>query len=76
MGVCYQNGQGIAKDDTEAVKWYRKAADKGNATAQFNLGMCYKNGIGTSKDESEAARWFRKAADQGLEKAQALCRNV
>ena len=28
LGVCYDNGQGVAKDEVEAVKWYRKAAEQ------------------------------------------------
>ena len=31
LGVCYANGQGVAKDDVEAVKWYRKAAEQNDA---------------------------------------------
>jgi TPR repeat protein len=27
-------GEGVAQDDNEAVKWYRKAAEQGDATAQ------------------------------------------
>jgi len=30
-------GQGVAKDYTEAVKWYRKAADQGYAPEQKKL---------------------------------------
>src|SRR5208283_2949728 len=31
-------GRGVGKDYEEALKWYRKAADQGNAAAQYNLG--------------------------------------
>jgi TPR repeat protein len=55
----------VAKDEVEAVRWYRKAADQGDAGAQSNLGFCYANGTGVAKDEVEAVRWYRKAADQG-----------
>ena len=65
----YENGRGVAKDDYEAVKWYRKAADQGDARAQCNLGLMYENGRGVSKDEYEAVKWFRKAAEQGYENA-------
>jgi hypothetical protein len=34
LGVMYENGNGVLKDYTEAVKWYRKAADQGAAAAQ------------------------------------------
>jgi uncharacterized protein len=33
----YQYGEGVPKDDAEAVKWYRKAADQGNSDAQAKL---------------------------------------
>ena len=59
----------MAKDETEAVKWYRKAAEQGVALAQTDLGNCYLNGIGVSKDGTEAMKWFRTAADQGFGQA-------
>jgi len=58
------------EDDLEAVEWYRKAADQGDAGAQFSLGFMYANGHGVPKDEGEAVKWYRKAADQGLAEAQ------
>ena len=43
----------------------RKAAEHGDAMAQFSLGVCYQNGWGVGKDTDEAAKWYRKAAEQG-----------
>jgi TPR repeat protein len=60
----------VAKDEAEAVRLYRLAADQGYAAAQFNLGVCYRNGIGVAKDEAEAVRLYRLAADQGDAAAQ------
>jgi TPR repeat protein len=70
LGVMYANGFGVAKDESEAVKWYRKAAEQGIAQAQFNLGKCYDNGDGVEKDAREAIKWHRKAAEQGYAAAQ------
>ena len=42
-GFCYYNGTGVAKDQAEAVKYYRLAADQGHAQAQFNLGRICLN---------------------------------
>ena len=39
LGLMYRNGFDVPENDTEAVKWYRLAADQGNASAQFNLGV-------------------------------------
>src|SRR5439155_555911 len=70
LGVCYGGGQGVAKDEAEAVKWYRKAAGQNDALAQYSLGCCYANGLGVTKDYVEAVKWFRKAAEQKYAMAQ------
>ena len=35
LGFMYDEGLGVVQDYAEAVQWYRKAADQGNAGAQF-----------------------------------------
>ena len=60
----------MAKDEVQAVSWFRKAADQGHAKAQHNLGYCYDNGKGVPKDEVQAVSWYRKAAEQGYVDAQ------
>ena len=70
LGLIYGNGRGVPVDYGEAVKWYRKAAEQGDANAQNNLGLMCQNGWGVSIDYAEAIKWFRKAAEQGLLKAQ------
>jgi hypothetical protein len=66
----YSQGQGVAKDFAESLRWYRKAADQGDAKAQNGLGLMYFRGQGVPQDYGEAARWYRKAADQGYAKSQ------
>ena len=70
LGLFYYNGEGVAKDFSEAVKWYRKAAEKNLADAQDGLGFCCANGQGVAKDEVEAVKWYRKAAEQNYAYAQ------
>ena len=48
-----------------ALKWYRKAANQGDARAQYNLGLVYTDGQGVAQDYAEAANWYRLAAGQG-----------
>ena len=60
----------MAKDQVEAVKWFRKAAEQNFAGAQYNLGLCYDTARGVAKDQVEAAKWYRKAAEQNLAEAQ------
>ena len=50
--------------DTEAVHWYRLAAEQGHAEAQFSLGLMYATGSGVIEDTEEAVRWYRLAAEQ------------
>jgi TPR repeat protein len=65
----YSNGYGVAQNYAEALKWYRLAAEQGEAIAQYNLGYMYEYGRGVAKDYTQAMRWYRQAADQGLKPA-------
>ncbi|HHQ4547446.1 TPA: LysM-like peptidoglycan-binding domain-containing protein, partial [Aeromonas veronii] len=58
------------QDLQQAADWYRKAAEQGNAEAQFALGQMYENGQGVLQDHQQAAIWYRKAAEQGYADAQ------
>ncbi len=49
---------------------YLKAAEQGNADAQFNLARMYFSGQGMRHDDAQAAQWTRKAAEQGHAGAQ------
>jgi TPR repeat protein len=66
----YSSGRGVPQDDAQAVEWYRKAADQGNADAQFFLASCYDAGAGVPRDYAQGAKWWRKAAEQGNAAAQ------
>jgi len=54
------------KDYNEAIKWFLKAGEHGDASAQLVLGRCYYEGQGTAKDYNAALRWWCKAAEQGI----------
>ena len=58
------------RDYKEAVARYRKAAEQGDASAQYNLGVMYSKGQGVPQDYKEAVVWYRKAAQQGDANAQ------
>lgn len=65
LALMYDDGEGVAKDAKEAVRWYRKAAEQGHPRAQNNLGASYETGVGVDRsDYAEALRWYRKAAAQ------------
>ena len=71
LGAAFVIGSlGVAKDEAEAVEWFRKAAKHNNTQAQNLLGICYHNGEGVAQDYVEAVKWFRKAAEQNDAHAQ------
>ncbi|MDA1306902.1 MAG: sel1 repeat family protein, partial [Acidobacteria bacterium] len=55
---------GVPQDYVEAVAWYRKAADQGDAAAQYNLGAMYFKGEGVPQDYVEAHKWRNLAASR------------
>jgi len=55
----------VKRDLNEALRFYRAAAEKGLAEAQFELGTWHADGRVVPSDDKEAMRWFQKAADQG-----------
>ncbi|WP_277870245.1 tetratricopeptide repeat protein, partial [Vibrio breoganii] len=61
----YQTGTGVIENRKEAVRWYEKAANQGNAFAQGKLGWMYETGTGVIENHKEAVRWYEKAANQG-----------
>ena len=69
-GLCTTRGRGVPQDYTQAALWYRKAAEQGNAEAQYDLGALYVKGQGVPQDYAQAALWYRKAAEQGDAEAQ------
>jgi hypothetical protein len=81
LGRAYYGGSGIPVDDVEAVKWFHKSADQGNANAQFCLGSAYLWGNhGLPINYAEAIKWLKKAADQRHYRAEwlhdvAYCQN-
>ena len=70
LGIMYDYGYGVKRDKTEAVNWYRRAAEQGHPGGQRSLGWAYQKAIGVEKDEAEAVKWYRKAAEQGYAVAQ------
>ena len=68
----YASGEGVPQDYSEAIKWFREAADQGEPHAEMKLGAAYENGFGVPQDSATAASWLRKAADQGNAESQRI----
>ncbi len=67
MAVRYHNGEGVPQDDTQAMKWFERAAEQGHVDAQSRLGAYYWAGRGVPEDLSKAYYWSAIATAQGDE---------
>lgn len=65
IGMIYLNQCNYAF----AVKYFRKAIDKGVTGGYTSLGLCYANGYGVVKDREKAKELLQVAIDQGDEEA-------
>lgn len=63
-------GDGRARDDGRAARWYALAAEQGHADAQCALAVMYLSGRGVVSDELRAFGLFEHAAQQGHSRAQ------
>ena len=65
LGVMYENGTGVSKDQVHAAQLYKQACDGGNAPGCTNLAFMYLIGTGVSKDQVRAAQLYKQACDGG-----------
>ncbi len=65
LGVCYQYGIGVEKDDALAVKQYIKGAEKNQALALFNAGKYLLNGIGIAPNIKRGLEYLNLAKEKG-----------
>lgn len=68
VGILYSMKDSKFYNQTEAVKCFDniiKAAEQGNAEAQYQLAIMYRDGNGVKKDNEKQLIWHNKAAEQG-----------
>lgn len=67
LGILYENGWAVPRDEAQAVAWYRKASDQGDAEAEYRLGERYVMGwwAGSPHDIPQGFALLQKAAAQG-----------
>ena len=68
----YYEGKGLQRNNEEAAKWYRKAAEQDHVEAQFLLGIMYERGDGVQRNDDLAYKWISLAAQQGHPRARTL----
>ncbi len=71
LGIAYQDGNGVRRDDAAAAHWYGLAAAQGHRAAQYGLAGMYEEGEGgLPKDRVKANKLYLASANQGYDKAQ------
>jgi hypothetical protein len=68
----YEGIGGKEPDYSEALRWYRQAANQNYVDAVYKLGTIYYTGRGATVNPREAAVFFRKGAELGHEGCQAM----
>lgn len=65
LGLLYEEGQGLRKDDVEAAYWYARSAGQGFVDAYFALGQLFVHRKGELQDRMAAHHWFSLAKEYG-----------
>jgi len=69
VGMMHRYGLGVPQDNSEAMRWYRLAAEQeateNAAEAKFRIGAMYDQGKGVPQDYVLAHKWMNLAAAQG-----------
>lgn len=70
LGLRYLEGEGVAKDRDEGVRWILWAAEQGFWASQMSLARAYDYGYhGFDRDHDAARAWYERAAAQGVPEA-------
>ncbi len=65
VAACYEHGLIVEKNQMEAFKMYRKAAERGLPDAMYRLAFFYKNGIAVTQNSSKEAEWLSRYNQKG-----------
>jgi uncharacterized protein len=72
LGMMYYRGDGVSKDNFQAIEYFRKACALDEALGCVYLAVMYTNGEGVRQNKSKALELFGKACDLSNE---AGCKN-
>jgi TPR repeat protein len=73
LGMMAAEGVGVPQDARDAFRWFKSAADKGDAYGAYNLAILYRDGRGVASSVADARKYFALAVSGGHpQAAQAL----
>ncbi len=65
VAICYEYGIGVEKNQTEAFKMYRKAAERGLPDAMYHIASFYEKGIVVNQDATREREWLQRFQKKG-----------
>ncbi len=66
LGLYLFEGLGGMRDQTEAARWFRAAAERGLVDSQYNLARLFERGAeGVDPNPVEAYQWYLIASRSG-----------
>jgi localization factor PodJL len=65
IGARFTEGRGVKADPSEAANWYKLAADRGLAPAQYRIANLFEKGTGVTRDLNKAITYYQQAAEAG-----------
>ncbi|WP_342618990.1 hypothetical protein [Rhodoferax sp. GW822-FHT02A01] len=71
LALAYTKGEGVEKDEIQALSLLGRAAELGVVAAQSRLGLMYVTGEGAALDPIEGHKWLFLAAESGDASARA-----
>ncbi len=63
LSGIFTEGKGVNKSKEDAIKWMKKAAEKGHRRGQYELGLLL---LKEPKAKDEALKWIKTAANAGV----------
>ena len=70
LGLCYINGDGVAKNINKGIELLTGAAKQGQGDAALALGNIYRFGIGVELNFEMAKKWYKEAVKLNAEGAE------
>ncbi len=65
VGMAYADGEVVAEDAEQAVRWIKQAVMLNNTEALHKMGHFYSDGYGVDKDPQKAFELYMKASEKG-----------
>lgn len=71
LGQIFLNGEGLEKNEVEALRWLQKSAESNNADAVAMIGIMHFHGDGVPANKEKAIEYYKRAIKLGSNRGMA-----